>query len=54
MHPLFARLKADLEEAKREYRNIEDTIRMFDALGPDIAMSWARRRAVAAGIDSVY
>ena len=53
-HPAFAKLGPKLRRIARELANLDDFLRLNDALAPELTSRWGRTTAMAATIANSY
>ena len=53
-HPAFAKLGPKLERVQREIDSLDDFLRRYDSLVPEMISEWGRTTAVASAVANAY
>ena len=53
-HPAFAKLGPKLERVRREIGSLDDFLRRYDSLAPEMVSEWGRTTAVASAVANAY
>ena len=53
-HPAFAKLGPKLERVQREIDSLDDFLRRYDSLAPEMVSEWGRTTAVASAVANAY